>query len=81
MTTVCPAHKARGARLTELATTVTRAIKVGSTSRRNVKHFISVADVREEHDDMRDGSVSSPPQEFAGGFVDLLLGRGARYRR
>ena len=26
-------------------------------------------------------SVSSQPQEFAGGFVDFLLGRGARYRR
>jgi hypothetical protein len=27
------------------------------------------------------GNVTSRPQEFAGGFVDFLLGRGARHPR
>jgi hypothetical protein len=27
------------------------------------------------------GSITSQPQEFAGGFVDFLLGRGARHPR
>jgi hypothetical protein len=82
MTPVCRASKARGAHLTELATTtITRAIKVGSTNRHNGKHLTSAADVGEEHDDVRAGSVASRPQELARGFVDFLLGRGARYRR
>jgi hypothetical protein len=27
------------------------------------------------------GNVASRPQEFVGGFVDFLLGRGARHPR
>jgi hypothetical protein len=27
------------------------------------------------------GNITSRPQEFAGGFVDFLLGRGARHPR
>jgi hypothetical protein len=81
MTTVRPAHKARGARLTQLATTITRTIKIGSKNRYDGKYSLSVAEMHEEPDDVRAGSVSSRPQKFAGGFVDFLLGRGARYRR
>jgi len=78
MTAVCPAHKARDVRLTEHVTTITRPIKVSSKIRYDRKQLVPVAEMHEEHDD---GSVSSRPQEFAGGFVDFLLGRGARYRR
>jgi hypothetical protein len=77
MTTVFPANKARGARLTGLATTtIIRAIKVGSASRYDKKYLRTVNAVREELDDVRAGRVAS--REFVGGFVDFLLGRGAR---
>ena len=82
MTTVSSAHKARGARLTELATTtITRVIKVRSTSRHGRKYRVALAELREELDDVRVGSVTSRPLKFACGFVDFLLGRSARYRR
>jgi hypothetical protein len=81
MTTVRPAHNAQGARATELATTNTRTIKIGSKNRYDEKYSLSVAEMREGPDEVRAGSVSSRPQEFASGFVDFLLGRGARYRR
>ena len=40
MTTVRPAHKAQGARLTELATTNTRTIKIGSKNRYDGKYSL-----------------------------------------
>jgi hypothetical protein len=81
MNAVRPAQKARGARMTGLATTITRAIEVRSTSRYDGRHLLSAAEIREEPDDVRAGGVASRPQELARGFVDFLLGRGARHRR
>jgi hypothetical protein len=82
MTIVSPAHEARGARLTELATTtITRAIKVGSTSRHDGKYLSSAAEMHESPDGVRASRVASRPREVTGSFVDFLLGRGARYRR
>jgi hypothetical protein len=80
MTTIRPAHKAQGARLTELATTNTRTIKIGSKNRYDGKYSLPWPRCARP-DEVRAGSVSSQPQEFASGFVDFLLGRGARYRR
>jgi hypothetical protein len=71
MTPVRPAHKAQSARLTELATTNTRTIKIGSKNRYDEKYSLSVTEMREWPDEVRAGSVSSRPQEFA----------SARYRR
>jgi hypothetical protein len=42
---------------------------------------LSAAEMRERPYGVRAGSVSSRPQELAGGFVDFLLGRGGRHRR
>jgi hypothetical protein len=82
MTIASPAHKARGVRLTELATTtITRTTKVGSTGRYNGKYLFSAAEMHERPDGVRAGRVASRPQKFAASFVDFLLGRGARYRR
>ena len=76
-----PGSQSAGRRLTELATTNSRTIKIGSKNRYDEKYSLSVAEMREGPDEVRAGSVSSQPQEFASGFVDFLLGRGARYRR
>jgi hypothetical protein len=79
MTTVRPAHKARRTRLTELATTITRTIKIGLKNRYDEKYSLSVAEMREGPDEVRAGSVSSQPQEFASDFVDFALS-GLQYR-
>ena len=76
-----PGSQSAGRRLTELATTNSRTIKIGSKNRYDEKYSLSVAEMREGPDEVRAGSVSSRPQEFASGFVDFLLGRGARYRQ
>jgi hypothetical protein len=60
-------------------TTITRTIKVGSTSRYDRKHFIATSEVRQELDDGRAGNVASQRRGLAAGFVDFLLGRRARY--
>ena len=52
MTTVRPAHKAQGTRLTELATTNTRTIKIGSKNRYDEKYSLSVAEMREGSDEV-----------------------------
>jgi hypothetical protein len=48
-------------RLTELATTNTRTIKIGSKNRYDEKNSLSVAEMRERPDEVRAGSVSSRP--------------------
>jgi hypothetical protein len=58
MTPVRPAHKAQSARLTELATTNTRTIKIGSKNRYDEKYSLSVTEMREWPDEVRAGSVS-----------------------
>jgi len=57
--------------------TITGAVKVDRSSRDNGRYLIGQDQLREQ----RAGSVTSRQQEFAGGFVDFLLGRGVRRPR
>ena len=54
------------------------AIKVGRIPRESGRYLVGSAQLREEFEM---GNVASRPQEFVGGFVDFLLGRGARNPR
>ena len=59
-------------------TAIAAAIKVGRLTRNSGGGFVGPAQIREQFEVE---SVTSRPQEFAGGFVDFLLGRVARYPR
>jgi hypothetical protein len=54
------------------------AIKVGRLTRSSGGCFVGPAHIREQFEV---DSVTSRPQESAGGFVDFLLGRVARHPR
>jgi len=58
--------------------TITAAIKGGRLSRDSGRYLVGAVQLREQFEM---GDVTSRPQEFAGGFVDFLLGRGARHPR
>ena len=55
-----------------------RTIKGGQWSRDNTRYLSGLHRPQEEFDDVRIGSLASPPQKFSIGFVDFLLGRGGR---
>ena len=57
---------------------ITAAIKVGRLSRDSGRYLVGPVQLREQ---LEMGNITSRPQEFAGGFVDFLLGRGARHSR
>jgi hypothetical protein len=57
---------------------ITAAIKAGRLSRDSGRYLVGPVQLREQFEM---GNVASRPQEFAGGFVDFLLGRGARHPR
>jgi hypothetical protein len=57
---------------------ITAAIKVGRLSRDSDRYLVGPVQLREQ---LEMGNITSRPQEFAGGFVDFLLGRGARHPR
>ena len=59
-------------------TAIAAAIKVGRLRRDSGGCFVAPAQMREQ---FVVDSVTSRPQEFAGGFVDFLLGRVARHPR
>jgi hypothetical protein len=71
MTAISLGQAARRGRLSRMA--ITAAIKVGRVTGNSDGYFIGPAQLR--------SNVTSRPQEFAGGFVDFLLGRGARHSR
>jgi hypothetical protein len=56
------------------------ATKLGRVSTRNSRHLVRPAQLRQQFQ-MHVGDVTPWPQEFAGNFVDFLLGRGARHPR
>jgi hypothetical protein len=58
--------------------TITVAIKVGRLSRDSGRYLVGPVQLREKFEM---GDVTSRSQEFAGGFVDFLLGRGAHHPR
>ena len=72
MTAISLGQAARRGRLSRIA------IKVGRVTRNSDGYLIGPAKLR-EHFEV--GNVITRPQEFAGGFVDFLLGRGARHSR
>jgi hypothetical protein len=76
MTATSLGQAARRSRLGRTATTA--AIKVGRFSRDSSRYLIGPAQLREQFEV---GNVTSRPQEFAGGFIDFLLGRGAGHPR
>jgi hypothetical protein len=57
---------------------ITTAIKDGRLSRDSGKYLVGSSLLREQFEI---GNLISRPEEFAGGFVDFLLGRGARHSR
>jgi hypothetical protein len=61
--------------------TITGTIEVAQSSQDNSGYLLGLGKLREEFDDVRVGGVTSRPQEFSGGFVDFLLGRGGRLPR
>ena len=76
MTAISLAQAAGPSRLGKTA--ITAAIKVGRLTRNNGEGFVDPAQIREQFEV---NSATSRPQEFAGGFVDFLLGRVARHPR
>jgi hypothetical protein len=76
MTAISPGQAARPSRLGMRA--ITTAIKDGRLSRDSGRYLVGPVQLREQ---FAMGSITSRPQEFAGGFVDFLLGRGARHPR
>jgi hypothetical protein len=66
------------ARLTRLGRmSISGAVKTDRSSRDNGRYLIGHDQLRRR----RVGNVTSRQQEFAGGFVDFLLGRGVRRPR
>lgn len=59
-------------------TAIAAAAKVGRLTRDSGGCFVAPAQM---HEQFVVDSVTSRPQEFAGGFVDFLLGRVARHPR
>ena len=56
----------------------TAAIKFGQLTTDSDGYSVGPAQVREQAEE---GNVTARSQEVAGGFVDFLLGRGARHPR
>jgi hypothetical protein len=73
MTAISLGQPARASRLG-----VRAAIKVGRLPRDSGRYLVGSVQLREQFEI---GNVTSRPQEFASGFVDFLLGRGARHPR
>jgi hypothetical protein len=59
-------------------TSIAAASKVDRLMRNNDGCFVGPAQI---HEQFEVDSFTSRPQEFAGGFVDFLLGRVARHPR
>ena len=76
ITSISLGQAARRGRLARTATTA--AIDVGRFSRDKGRDLIDPARLR---DRLAVGKVTSRPREFAGGFVDFLLGRGICHQR
>ena len=76
MTAISLGQAARRGRLGRMA--ITAAIKVGRVTNDSDGYLIDPTQLREH---FGVGNLTSRPQEFAGGFVDFLLGRGPRHSR
>ena len=76
MTAISLGQDARPSRLGRRA--ITAAIKAGRLPRDSDTYLVGPVQLREQFEM---GNVTSRQQEFAGGFVDFLLGRGASHPR
>ena len=76
MTAISLGQPARPSRVGVRA--ITAAIKVGRLPKDSGRYLVGSVLLREQFEM---GNVTSRPQEFASGFVDFLLGRGARHPR
>jgi hypothetical protein len=76
MTAISLGQAGRGGRLSRMA--ITTAIKFSRVSSNSDGYLVGPAQLRGYFEV---GSVTTRPQELAGGFVDFLLGRGARHPR
>jgi hypothetical protein len=76
MTAVSLGQAARPSRLGRTA--IAAAVKVGRLTKTSGRHFVGPVRAREQ---FQMGNVGSRPREFAGGFIDFLLGRGTRHPR
>jgi len=73
MTAISLGLAARPSRLGMRA--ISAATNVGRLSTDSSRYLVGPVQLREQFEM---DNVTSRPQEFAGGFVDFLLGRGAR---
>src|SRR5436309_1771961 len=76
MTAISLGQTAHRGRLGMMAKTA--AIKFGQLTNDSDGYSVGPAQVREQFEE---GNVTARSQEVAGGFVDFLLGRGARHPR
>ena len=76
MSAISLGQAAHRGRLSSMA--ITAAIKVGQVSSNSDGHLIGSTQLP-GHFEV--GNITTRPQEFASGFVDFLLGRGARHSR
>ena len=76
MTAISLGQTGHNSRLSRTA--ITAAIKFGRLTHDSGVHSVGPTQVREPFEV---GNVTARSQEFAGGFVDFLLGRGARHPR
>jgi len=76
MTAISLGQSARSSRFGMRA--ITAAINSGRLSRDSGRYLVGPVQLGEQFEM---GNVTSRPQEFAGGFVDFLLGRGTRHSR
>jgi hypothetical protein len=76
MTAISLGQAARPRRLGMRA--ISAAIQVGRSSRDSGRYLVGSVQSREKFEM---GNVTSRSQEFAGGFVDFLMGRGAHHPR
>jgi hypothetical protein len=77
MTDISLGQSARPTRLGR--TTITGAIGLDRFPAPRVRGRYSLGELRKQLDDMRAGRGTPEKREFATGFVDFLLGRGARH--
>jgi len=76
MTAISLGQVGRRSRLSRMANTA--VIRLGRWTNDSGGYSVDPAQVREQFEV---SNVTARSQEFAGGFVDLLLGRGARHPR
>jgi hypothetical protein len=79
MTDISLGQSARPTRRGRAAITGAVGLDRFPAPRVNGRYSMDLGELRKRFDDVRLGRVASARREFATGFVDFLLGRGARH--